>query len=102
MPFIPPSQEADSRIPVQVDVAFDVLRWAGSIQNHSGNPENDRVLNPKEKSIYEAALEVVRLYLTGEMTFSETDETHLYEHPISPEPVSPVDVKKLPLDISDK
>ena len=95
MPDIPLPPETDTRVPAQVDVAFEVVRWANMIQNpHISNVEG-RDLEPKEKSVYEAGLEVLRLYLSGEMTFVEKSDAQICEHCETPEPV-PVDVKTSP------
>lgn len=73
VPFLPlpPPPEVDSRVPAQVDVAFEVVRWGNAIEAPHSNAIEARNLNPKERSVYEAGLEVLRLYLTGEMTFAE-------------------------------
>jgi len=68
------SSAEDIRVPAQVDVAFDILRWGNSIQTGRADgryesSSDGRELNNKENSVYEAALEVLRLYLTGEMSF---------------------------------
>jgi hypothetical protein len=74
------SEEPDNRVPARVDVAFDMLRWANAIETGQGGKsyEQDqtdgRKLNSTERAVYESALEVIRLYLTGEMTFSEDRE----------------------------
>lgn len=85
IPTEPPG--SDMRVPAQVEVAFDILRWANAVQvpvrSFSENAVG-RELTAKENSVYEAALEVLRLYLTGEMDFGQTgfDES-MYPHPIS-------------------
>lgn len=82
VPFSPlPAPETDSRVPAQVDVAFDVVRWGNTIQNPHTAHTVGRDLTPKEKSVYEAALEVLRLYLTGEMTFAEPRQRETVEEP---------------------
>lgn len=68
--------DPNHRFPVKVDVAFDVLAWASSIENHK---DNGRKLSLKEKIVYESALEVLRLYLAGEMTFDEPQEDEFQE-----------------------
>jgi len=68
-------ETADLRIPAQVDVAFDVVRWANSVENGGRCDSNSggRELSVKERSVYEAGLEILRLYMTGEMNFDHSD-----------------------------
>ncbi len=49
--------------PPKVDAAFDVVRWGSEI--------DQRELRPEERQVYNAALEVLRLYLSGEMSFKD-------------------------------
>ncbi len=49
--------------PCRVDVAFEVLHWAKVVECV------DRQLTDPERAVYNASLEVLRLYLTGEMDF---------------------------------
>lgn len=86
----------DVKVPLQVDVAFDVVRWANNIETGQGG--DGRELYGNERAVYEAALEVLRLYLTGEMTFGDQEDFSC-EHPV-PEPPAQEDVKTS-LDISD-
>ena len=91
VPFLsPPTSEADTRVPAQVDVAFEVVRWANMIQSPHINNVEARDLNPKERSVYEAGLEVLRLYLTGEMTFAAPRLREPIEEPIVVENVKTV------------
>ncbi len=91
-------EEPEVKIPAQVEVAFDVVRWANSVEmgGRTANYETarggeGRSLMPKERAVYEAALEVLRLYMTGEMTFDEVlrEEMEVVEENIS----SPVSIK---------
>ncbi len=50
--------------PPKVDAAFDIIRWGSEI--------DQRELRPEERQVYNAALEVLRLYLSGEMSFEES------------------------------
>lgn len=70
-----PYCEDNANIPAQVEVAFDAMRWANSIE--SGVCGEGRKLSSKERAIYESSLEVLRLYLTGEMTFDKPKKTDL-------------------------
>lgn len=63
---------AVSRIPAQIEVAFDVVSWVVSIETGWGpmGRAEPRELRSAEKAVYDAALEVLRLYLSGEMAFA--------------------------------
>ncbi len=78
---------AVSRIPAQIEVAFDVVSWVASIETGWGpmGRADPRELRSAEKAAYGAAVEVLRLYLSGEMTFaSETSSSD--RQPVLPEP----------------
>jgi len=73
--FIEPREP---KIPARVNFALDIVHWANEIEkgnqqrSYDGGPssqEGGRSLREDEKSVYGAALEVMRLYLTGEMSF---------------------------------
>lgn len=95
MAWAPPigstSDAYSSRYPMKVDVAFDVLRWASGIENHPLHQQAGRELKAKENSVYEAGLEVLRLYLTGEMDFA--DEPKPMVQSSVPVAVSPVNIE---------
>ncbi len=61
----PSFADQEEKYPIQLDVAFDILKWAGALE---------RDMNPKELLVYNSALEVLRLYLSGEMTFSDNSQ----------------------------
>jgi hypothetical protein len=65
------------KIPPRVSFALDVLHWANHIQERNYenlSSENGRKLTQLEQVVYDAALEVLRLYLSGEMNFVEDEE----------------------------
>jgi len=69
-----PVPQETSCAPAQVETAFEVVRWANMLEIGSAGYRGidaipSRPLSPRERSVYEAALEVLRLYLTGEMSF---------------------------------
>lgn len=77
--FVSPRlDDPNIRVPAQVSVAFDILKWANSIETGQGGRNFDdprlegRELRLTEKAVYEASLEILRLYLTGEMLFAGT------------------------------
>ena len=88
IPFIPQPEE-DSRVPAQVDVAFEVVRWGNGIEAPQIDHVEARELISKERAVYESGLEVLRLYLTGEMTFVEPRE----QEPVVSEKLSSENVK---------
>ena len=51
--------------PAKIAAAFEVLEWGDNLCLIEQ-------LHPREKAIYNAALEVLRLYLSGEMEFSNS------------------------------
>lgn len=66
--------------PARVSFALEVIHWANRIQEGRGrsdtyekSPEG-RQLTALETIVYSAALEVLRLYLSGEMDFVEEKE----------------------------
>lgn len=74
MTFGPPSN-APSPIPPRVAAAQDYLRFAEQLRNpptafDGQSRDAARDLTPKEQAVYDAALEVLRLYFTGEQDFA--------------------------------
>lgn len=60
-------------IPAKVAAALEFLRFAEFLRNppsqFDGGRSESRDLNQREQAVYDAALEVMRLYFTGEQEF---------------------------------
>ena len=62
-------------IPPQVAAAQDYLRFAEQLRNpppsfDGQSRDSSRDLTPKEQAVYDAALEVLRLYFQGEQDYA--------------------------------
>jgi hypothetical protein len=66
-------------IPARVDAAQQFLFFATGIQNGphpcDGVPATGRDLSPKEGQVYDAALDVLFSYFTGEMDYGDCQVT---------------------------
>jgi hypothetical protein len=81
-------------IPAKVAAAMEFLRHAESLRNppasFDGTRPEARDLDPKEKAVYSAALEVLRLYFAGEQDYAPSEGAS--EPPPEDDPRNPVKV----------
>ncbi len=69
--------EESSSIPPKVEAAFKYLEWSRSSGSSfmdlcGGSSKEPKKLSLNERAVFDAALEVLRLYLSGEMDFAPT------------------------------
>ncbi len=73
----PPPLDGHSVIPPCVAAAQEYLRFAEQLRNpppafDGQRTDTSRDLTPKERVVYDAALEVLRLYFSGEKDYAAT------------------------------
>jgi len=71
--------ESGPRLPLRVQAAYNFAQWMGSqlseVTNAMGTSCEPRSLTREESAAHRAALEVLRLYFSGECSFAEEGES---------------------------
>lgn len=81
-------------VPPRVAAAQDYLRFADGVRNphpgFDGTPRQPQDLSAREQVVYDAALEVLRLYFTGEQDFASPPGLEAGGPPADDDPRQPV------------